>query len=111
MGEESHGFAACVPCDGGGTAMTATIMPPELVAKWKQEYVVPCVAYLASEEVEASGDALVALPRHVEVDHVAALRSHHIGAAELFAAPLEHHILVLLVERLRGLAELVGRRM
>ena len=45
---------------GAGTAMTATIMPPELVAKWKQEYVVPCVAYLASEEVEASGDVFEA---------------------------------------------------
>jgi NAD(P)-dependent dehydrogenase (short-subunit alcohol dehydrogenase family) len=40
---------------GGGTAMTATIMPAELVAKWKPQYVVPCVAYLCSEECEASG--------------------------------------------------------
>jgi len=40
---------------GGGTAMTATIMPPEIVARWKPEFVVPCVSYLVSEECEASG--------------------------------------------------------
>jgi hypothetical protein len=40
---------------GGATAMTATVLPAEIVAKWKPEYVVPCVAFLCSEECDASG--------------------------------------------------------
>jgi len=40
---------------GGATAMTATVLPAEIVAKWKPEFVVPCVAFLCSEECDASG--------------------------------------------------------
>ena len=34
---------------GAGTAMTATIMPADLVELWKPDYVAPLVTYLCSE--------------------------------------------------------------
>jgi len=40
---------------GGATAMSATVLPAEIAAKWKPEYVVPSVAFLCSEECDASG--------------------------------------------------------
>ncbi len=51
----SKGIKVNTLAPGGGTAMTATVLPPELVAKWKAEYAVPCLAYLCSEELDASG--------------------------------------------------------
>jgi len=39
----------------GGTAMTATILPPEIVNAWKPEYVAPLVGYLAHENVDVTG--------------------------------------------------------
>jgi NAD(P)-dependent dehydrogenase (short-subunit alcohol dehydrogenase family) len=40
---------------GGGTAMTKTVLPPEVVQNWKPEYVVPCLAFLCSEELPCTG--------------------------------------------------------
>lgn len=39
----------------GGTAMTATILPPEIVNAWKPEYVAPLVGYLAHESIDVTG--------------------------------------------------------
>jgi NAD(P)-dependent dehydrogenase (short-subunit alcohol dehydrogenase family) len=44
-----------VVAPGAGTAMTATIMPEEVVKAWKPEYVTPIVCYLAHEDVPCSG--------------------------------------------------------
>jgi len=41
---------------GAGTAMTATVMPKEIVDAWKPDYVAPLVNYLCHEEVPTSGD-------------------------------------------------------
>ncbi|CAG8692856.1 8255_t:CDS:2, partial [Ambispora leptoticha] len=38
-----------------GTAMTATVWPPEMVEAFKSDYVAPFVAFLASENVPSSG--------------------------------------------------------
>ncbi|DAZ93298.1 TPA: hypothetical protein N0F65_012464 [Lagenidium giganteum] len=40
---------------GAGSAMTATIMPEDMVKRWKPEYVAPTIAYLSHESVEVSG--------------------------------------------------------
>jgi len=40
---------------GAGTAMTATVMPEEIVKLWKPEYVTPIVCYLAHEDVPCTG--------------------------------------------------------
>ena len=45
---------------GGGTSMTAGAMPPEILAKWLPEYVVPCVAFLCAKECEVSGQVFEA---------------------------------------------------
>ncbi|KAL3902740.1 MAG: hypothetical protein SGPRY_011943 [Prymnesium sp.] len=45
---------------GGGTQMTATVMPPDLLAKWKPEYAVPCIAYLCAENCKSSGNVFEA---------------------------------------------------
>ncbi|KAG9287655.1 hypothetical protein G9A89_024005 [Geosiphon pyriformis] len=39
-----------------GTAMTATIWPPEMVEAFKPEYVAPLVAFLASENLPSNGN-------------------------------------------------------
>lgn len=44
-----------VVAPGAGTAMTATVMPKQLVEAWKPEYVVPIVAFLAHEDCPCSG--------------------------------------------------------
>lgn len=44
-----------VVAPGAGTAMTATVMPKQLVEAWKTEYVVPIVAFLAHEDCPCSG--------------------------------------------------------
>ena len=44
-----------VVAPGAGTAMTATVMPEEMVAAWLPDYVAPMVAVLASEEVPCTG--------------------------------------------------------
>lgn len=40
---------------GAGSRMTATVMPEELVKKWKPEYVAPTVTYLCHESIEDTG--------------------------------------------------------
>lgn len=40
---------------GAGSKMTKTILPPDIVAKWKPEYVAPTVVYLCHESVPCSG--------------------------------------------------------
>ena len=40
---------------GAGSKMTASVMPEDLVAKWKPEYVAPTVVYLCHESVPCSG--------------------------------------------------------
>ncbi|KAL8008042.1 putative short-chain dehydrogenase/reductase SDR, NAD(P)-binding domain superfamily [Plasmopara halstedii] len=40
---------------GAGSKMTESILPAELVAKWKPEYVAPTVAFLCHESVPCSG--------------------------------------------------------
>ncbi|OWZ14307.1 Peroxisomal multifunctional enzyme [Phytophthora megakarya] len=40
---------------GAGSKMTETIMPADLVAKWKPEYVAPTIAFLCHESVPCSG--------------------------------------------------------
>lgn len=40
---------------GASTAMTKTILPSELVEKWKPEFVVPCLAFLCAEQVPCTG--------------------------------------------------------
>jgi hypothetical protein len=40
---------------GAGSKMTETVMPADLVAKWKPEYVAPTVAFLCHESVPCSG--------------------------------------------------------
>ncbi|KAL1524847.1 hypothetical protein AB1Y20_019727 [Prymnesium parvum] len=52
---EGKGIRVNAVAPGGGTQMTASVMPPELLARWKPAYAVPCVAYLCSEECEATG--------------------------------------------------------
>jgi multifunctional beta-oxidation protein len=44
-----------VVAPGAGSAMTATVMPEELVAKWKPDYVAPTIAFLCHEDVPCSG--------------------------------------------------------
>lgn len=44
-----------VVAPGAGSAMTATIMPEELVKKWKPEYVAPTIAFLCHEDVPCTG--------------------------------------------------------
>uniref|UniRef100_A0AAV1UAG9 Ketoreductase domain-containing protein n=1 Tax=Peronospora matthiolae TaxID=2874970 RepID=A0AAV1UAG9_9STRA len=40
---------------GAGSKMTASVIPEDLVAKWKPEYVAPTVVYLCHESVPCSG--------------------------------------------------------
>lgn len=40
---------------GAGSKMTESIMPADVVAKWKPEYVAPTIAYLCHESVPCSG--------------------------------------------------------
>lgn len=44
-----------VVAPGAGSAMTATILPPNLVEAWKPDYVAPLVAFLAHKSVPVSG--------------------------------------------------------
>lgn len=44
-----------VVAPGAGSAMTATVMPEEMVAKWKPDYVAPTVAFLCHEDVPCTG--------------------------------------------------------
>ncbi|TMW55957.1 hypothetical protein Poli38472_008605 [Pythium oligandrum] len=40
---------------GAGSAMTATVMPEEMVKAWKPEYVAPTIAFLCHEDVPCTG--------------------------------------------------------
>ncbi|GLD94253.1 hypothetical protein PINS_up002864 [Pythium insidiosum] len=44
-----------VVAPGAGSAMTATVMPEEMVKKWKPEYVAPTIAFLCHEDVPCTG--------------------------------------------------------
>jgi len=44
-----------VVAPGAGTAMTATVMPKQLVDAWKPDYVAPIVSYLCHEDCSVSG--------------------------------------------------------
>ncbi len=63
-----HGFAQTLAIEGGkknvrvntiapiaGSRMTETVLPPDLIAALKPEYVSPLVAYLAHESCEENG--------------------------------------------------------
>jgi NAD(P)-dependent dehydrogenase (short-subunit alcohol dehydrogenase family) len=52
---EKCGIKVNALAPGGGTAMTKTILPPEVVEKWKPEYVVPCLAFLCAQELPCTG--------------------------------------------------------
>jgi hypothetical protein len=44
-----------VVAPGAGSRMTDTVLPREVVERWRPEHVAPIVAYLASEFVRESG--------------------------------------------------------
>lgn len=46
---KSRGIRVNAVAPGAGTAMTATIMPPDLVAAWKPDYVAPFIVLLCHE--------------------------------------------------------------
>lgn len=50
-----NGIKVNVIAPGAGTAMTATIMPQNIVEAWKPDYVAPLVLFLCSEGVPCSG--------------------------------------------------------
>ncbi|KAG8466392.1 hypothetical protein KFE25_002148 [Diacronema lutheri] len=51
----SRGIVVNAVAPGAGTAMTATIMPPDLVEAWKPDYVAPFVTCLCHQDVPCSG--------------------------------------------------------
>jgi NAD(P)-dependent dehydrogenase (short-subunit alcohol dehydrogenase family) len=53
---KSKNIKVNVVAPGAGTAMTATVMPKELVDAWKPEYVAPLVNFLCHEECPCTGD-------------------------------------------------------
>jgi NAD(P)-dependent dehydrogenase (short-subunit alcohol dehydrogenase family) len=55
MEGKKNGIKVNVVAPGAGTAMTATVMPKQIVENWKPEYVSPIVQYLAHEECPVSG--------------------------------------------------------
>jgi len=52
---EKFGIKVNALAPGGGTAMTKTVLPPEVVEKWKPEFVVPCLAFLCAQELPCTG--------------------------------------------------------
>ncbi len=53
-GERSN-IKVNVLAPGAGSSMTKTILPEEVVNKWKPEYVAPCVAFLCHEDCPVTG--------------------------------------------------------
>ena len=49
-----------VVAPGAGSRLTATVLPADVVAKWKPEYVAPLVAVLAHRDAPASGQVFEA---------------------------------------------------
>lgn len=54
-GEKRNIKCNCI-CPLAGTAMTATVMPPDVVEALKPDYVAPFVAYLCHDSCEDSGN-------------------------------------------------------
>ena len=55
-----RGIKCNVVAPGAGSRLTATVLPADVVAKWKPEYVAPLVALLAHRDVPTSGQVFEA---------------------------------------------------